>query len=46
MCLNDFIRAKTIMNKAIFNNQNSIVEVQSAENYGTEFEITIHKVIV
>ncbi len=34
------------LSKAIFNNQNSIVEVQSAENYGTEFEITIHKVIV
>lgn len=34
------------LSKAIFNNQNSIIEVQSSENCGTEFEITIHKVIV
>lgn len=34
------------LSKAIFNNQNSVVEVQSSENCGTEFEITIHKVIV
>ncbi|MDE6722836.1 MAG: HAMP domain-containing histidine kinase, partial [Eubacterium sp.] len=34
------------LSKAIFNNQNSIVEVKSKENCGTEFEITIHKVIV
>ena len=34
------------LSKAILNNQNSIVEVKSTENCGTEFEITIHKVIV
>ncbi len=32
--------------KAIFNNQNSAVEVRSRENSGTEFEITVYKVIV
>lgn len=34
------------LSKAIFNNQNSIVNVTSAENKGTEFEIIIYKVIV
>lgn len=34
------------LSKAIFNNQNSIIDVNSVENVGTEFEIIIHKVIV
>lgn len=34
------------LSKAIFNNQNSIVNVSSIENCGTEFEIVIYKVIV
>lgn len=34
------------LSKAIFNNQNSLIEVQSSENCGTEFEITIYKVVV
>ena len=34
------------LSKAILNKQNSIINVNSVENSGTEFEITIHKVIV
>lgn len=34
------------LSKAIFNNQNSIVNVSSEENGGTEFEILVYKVIV
>ena len=34
------------LSKAILNNQNSIIDVRSEENSGTEFEITIYKVIV
>lgn len=34
------------LSKAIFNNQNSVVEVRSEEGRGTEFEISIYKVIV
>lgn len=34
------------LSKAILNKQNSIIDVQSSENCGTEFVITIHKVIV
>ncbi|MDE6660063.1 MAG: HAMP domain-containing histidine kinase, partial [Eubacterium sp.] len=34
------------LSKAILNKQNSMIEVRSEENIGTEFEITIHKVIV
>ena len=34
------------LSKSILNKQNSIIDVKSAENSGTEFEITYYKVIV
>lgn len=34
------------LSKAIFNNQNSVINVSSEEGSGTEFEIIIHKIIV
>lgn len=34
------------LSKAILNNQNSVIDVKSAENCGTEFEIIIYKVII